>query len=123
MTLWYNTVLHKQQSLHKNTDILWTNKERTDNGIVETKCFKSSQFSQCHKNVTKQTNPLVVHNLITNKYVAILEASRRILNTVHQNLFLYTWKVFKKHYNVVLILHQAAREQDMLQSWTASSVH
>jgi len=28
----------------------------------------------------KQTNPLQVDNLITNKYVAILEASRRILN-------------------------------------------
>jgi hypothetical protein len=35
----------------------------------------------CHRNVNKQTNCLQVGNLIKNKSVAILEASRRILNT------------------------------------------
>jgi hypothetical protein len=36
---------------------------------------------KCNRNVCKQTNPLQVDNLITNKSVAISEASRRILNT------------------------------------------
>jgi hypothetical protein len=36
---------------------------------------------KCHRNVTKQTNPLQVDNLITNKSMAILEASRSIVNT------------------------------------------
>jgi hypothetical protein len=34
-----------------------------------------------HRNVSKQTNPLQMDNLITNKPVAISEASRRIMNT------------------------------------------
>jgi hypothetical protein len=42
---------------------------------------------KCHRNVTKQTNPLQVDNLITNKSVAILEASRRILNTQCVNVY------------------------------------
>jgi len=37
-------------------------------------------FLKCHRNVTKQTNPLHVDNLIMNKFVAFLEATR-ILNT------------------------------------------
>jgi len=36
---------------------------------------------KCHRNVTKQTNPLQVDTIITNNCVEILEASRRILNT------------------------------------------
>jgi len=36
---------------------------------------------KCPRNATKQTNPLQVDNLIKNKSVAILEASRRILTT------------------------------------------
>jgi len=38
---------------------------------------------KCHRNVIKQTNLLQVDNLIINKSVSILEASRQILNTVH----------------------------------------
>jgi hypothetical protein len=34
---------------------------------------------KCHRNVIKETNPLQVDDLITNKSVAMLEASRRIL--------------------------------------------
>jgi hypothetical protein len=37
---------------------------------------------RCQGNVSKQTNPFQVDDLITNKYVALLEASRKILNTV-----------------------------------------
>jgi len=40
------------------------------------------------KMFTKQTNPLQAYDLITNNSLAILEASKRILNTVCQNLFL-----------------------------------
>jgi hypothetical protein len=36
---------------------------------------------KCHRNVTKQTNLLQVDNLITNKSVSNLKASRRILYT------------------------------------------
>jgi hypothetical protein len=35
---------------------------------------------KCQRNVTKETNPLQVDNLIINKSVTILETSRRILN-------------------------------------------
>jgi hypothetical protein len=35
---------------------------------------------KCYRDVTKQTNQLQVNNMIKNKFVAVLEASRRILN-------------------------------------------
>jgi len=38
----------------------------------KTTCVTSSQYLKCHRNVTEQTNPLQVKNLITNKTVAIL---------------------------------------------------
>jgi hypothetical protein len=52
-------------------------------------CVKISQFLKCHRVVTKQTNPLQVDNLITNKFVSILEASRRILNTQCVDISVY----------------------------------
>jgi hypothetical protein len=45
-------------------------------------CVMISQFLKCCRNVNDEhTNPLQVHNLIPSKYLAVLEASRRILNT------------------------------------------
>jgi hypothetical protein len=62
-------------------DILLTTKERTDSSIMEiVHVSRVHDFLKCHRKVMKQTNPLQVDNLITNKYVAILEAFRRILN-------------------------------------------
>jgi hypothetical protein len=55
-----------------NFNVLWAIKERTDSSITETIRIR---------NITKQTNPSQEQNVITNKSVAILEASRRILNT------------------------------------------
>jgi hypothetical protein len=37
-------------------------------------------FLKCHRNVGNQTDPLQDNDLITNKSVAILEASTRIIN-------------------------------------------
>jgi hypothetical protein len=51
---------------------------------------KSSQCLKCHRNVTKQINPLQVHNLVANKSVAILEASRRILNIQYVKISVLT---------------------------------
>jgi hypothetical protein len=63
-------------------DVLWTNKGRTDSSTVETiQVSRVHNSLKCHVNVTEQTNPLHVDNSITNKYVAILEGSRTILNT------------------------------------------
>jgi len=82
-------------------DVLWTTKVRTDNSIVETVHVSRVHNSlKCHRNVTKQINPLQVDDLITHKSVAILEASRRILNTqyvksVSKFMFLHMWEVFK----------------------------
>jgi hypothetical protein len=36
---------------------------------------------KCHRIVTKQTNPLQVDNLITNKSYALCKASKRIVKT------------------------------------------
>jgi len=59
--------------------VLWTTKERS---IMETiHVSRVHDTLKCHRNVTKQINPLQVDNLITNKVVAILEASRRTMNT------------------------------------------
>jgi hypothetical protein len=44
-------------------------------------CQRVHYSLKCHRTVIKQMNPLQVNNLITNKSVAILEASRRIMNT------------------------------------------
>jgi hypothetical protein len=60
-------------------DVLWTTKERKDSSAVETICML--KFHYFHRNVTKQTNPSKVDNSIVNKSVAILEVSRRIMNT------------------------------------------
>jgi hypothetical protein len=68
---------------------------RKDNSSVETVHVPSLHNSlKCCRNVTKQNNPLQVDNLITNKAVAILEASRGVLNmTVSKLLFLQMWKI------------------------------
>jgi hypothetical protein len=39
-----------------------------------------NNFSECHENITKHTNRLQVGTLIRNKFLAILQASGRILN-------------------------------------------
>jgi len=63
-------------------DILQTIKGRTDSSIEETICMSRVHDSlKCHRSVTKQSNLLQVDNFITYKFLAILEASRRILNT------------------------------------------
>jgi len=49
-----------------------------------------------HRNVTKQTNPLLVDNLIIDRSVEILEAFRS-LDSVSKFLFLWLWKFFKQH--------------------------
>jgi hypothetical protein len=43
--------------------------------------YRFIEFLKCHRKVSKHTNPLQVDNLITNKFVVILEAFRRILTT------------------------------------------
>jgi hypothetical protein len=59
-------------------DNLWTTKKGTDSSIVETTHVSRVHDSlKCHRNVTKQTNTLQMDNLITNKSVAISEASTR----------------------------------------------
>jgi len=55
-------------------------KEQTATLWKPYRCQRVDNSLKCHRNVTKQTNSLHVDNLITNKPVAILEASRRILN-------------------------------------------
>jgi len=52
---------------------------------------------KCHWTVTKQTNPLQMDNLIINKSMAILEVSRRTLNThnVSKLMFLQMLKLLK----------------------------
>jgi hypothetical protein len=53
-----------------------------DSSTVETIHVSRLHYSlECHRYDAKQTTPLQVNNLITNKSVGILEASRRILNT------------------------------------------
>jgi len=54
-------------------EILRTTKERRESSIMEIVHVKSSQFLKCHRNATKQTNPLQVDNLITNKSVKPLQ--------------------------------------------------
>jgi hypothetical protein len=44
-------------------------------------CQRVYDFLICYSNVSKQTNPLQVDELITNKSLAISEASRIILDT------------------------------------------
>jgi hypothetical protein len=43
-------------------------------------------FSKHHKNVTKHTNPLEVDILIRNKFMAILEATGRILTIEYEKI-------------------------------------
>jgi hypothetical protein len=63
-------------------DILWTTKERREGWFEKTINMSGVyNFLKCHRNVNKQTKPLQVDDLITNKSLAILEASRRIMNT------------------------------------------
>jgi len=53
----------------------------------------------CHRYVTKHTNPLQVDNLITNKSVAILEDSTRILNKQCVGIsVLANVKIFYEHH-------------------------
>jgi hypothetical protein len=67
-------------------DVLWTTKERKDSmqTIHVSRVHISLKF---HRTITKQTDTLQVDNLITNKSVAICEASRRILNTQCVKIF------------------------------------
>jgi hypothetical protein len=44
-------------------------------------CQELKIFLNCHRNVTKHINRLQVDNLITNKFVANLDAPRRNMNT------------------------------------------
>jgi len=90
--------------------LLWTTEQRTQQHCGFCTCVKVSWFLICHRNVTKHTNPLQVHNLITNKSVAILEASTWIL-------IIHRVKI-----SVLAKVHQAAKEQDMLWCWTGSRV-
>jgi hypothetical protein len=49
-------------------DFFWTTEKRTDSSIVETIHVSRVHDSlKCPRNVTEQTNPLKVDNLITNK--------------------------------------------------------
>jgi hypothetical protein len=58
-------------------DILWNTKERTDSTTVETICVSRVHNSlKCNRNVTKQTNPLQVDNLITHESVGILSVPK-----------------------------------------------
>jgi len=41
-------------------------------------CQELTIFLKCLRNVTKRTKPLQVDDLITNKFVSVLEASRRV---------------------------------------------
>jgi hypothetical protein len=60
---------------------LWTTEERTDGSIMGIICVSRVYDSLKYRNVAKQTNPFKVDNLITNRYLEILEASRIRLNT------------------------------------------
>jgi hypothetical protein len=44
--------------------------------------LRVNDFLKCLRNVRKRTKPLQVDNLITNKFVSILEASRRVTVTM-----------------------------------------
>jgi len=62
--------------------ILWAIKERMDSSNEDTiHASRVHDSLKYQRTVTKQINPLQVHNLITNRSVAILETSRRIMNT------------------------------------------
>jgi hypothetical protein len=85
-------------------DILWTTKERKDSSTEETINVQNvHKLLKCHRNASKQTNPLQVDDLITNKSLAIFEASRRIMDThsvkmpLHANI-----KHFYKHHDTAL---------------------
>jgi len=55
--------------------------------------------------------------------VAILEASKRILNTVGQSFCsCKSEKFLKPLWHCILLLYQVAMEQDML-CWMASNIH
>jgi hypothetical protein len=77
-------------------DVLWVTKERTDSSIIEvihpSRVHNSLTY---HRNGSKQTNPLQVDTSITNKSVAISEASRRILNSQCVKIFLANVKFLK----------------------------
>jgi hypothetical protein len=47
-----------------------------------------NSFSEHHKNITKHTTHLEVDILVRNKFVAILEASGRILNKECEKYFI-----------------------------------
>jgi len=62
--------------------VLWTTKERTDSSMLEIiHVSRVNDYFKCHRNITMQTYPLQMDNLITNRSVAIYKASKRILNT------------------------------------------
>jgi len=67
----------------KNTDVLmFCDYKRNDSSNVKTiHTSRLHDSVKCYRNVTKQTNPLQVENLITNKSVVNLEAPRRIFKT------------------------------------------
>jgi hypothetical protein len=91
--------------------IFWTTTERADGRIKETiRTSRVDDSLKCHRNVSKQTNPLQLGNLITSTAVTVLRASRRIVNTlcVSNFLFLQMWKNSKQH-NGTAALYGATR--------------
>jgi len=63
---------------------LWTTKERKRKHASFEKTINVSRvynFLKCHRNVSNQTNPTQVDNLITYKPMGNSEASRRIVDT------------------------------------------
>jgi hypothetical protein len=68
-------------------DVLWTAKERTKSSIVETMHVSRVHDSlKCYRKVNKQTNPLQVDNLITNKSGNLRNLYKNSEHTVCQNL-------------------------------------
>jgi len=62
-------------------DVLWNTKERTDSIVETIYVSRVNCYLKWHRNINKETNPLQVDNLITDKCALLYEASRRILNT------------------------------------------
>jgi hypothetical protein len=88
-----------------DSDNLWTTQERTDSSTEETIHVSRVHGSlKCHRNVYQQINSLQINNLITNKPVALLEASRRILNTQCVKIsVLANVKIFYKHHDFAVL--------------------
>jgi len=76
----------------------WTTKERTDSSIVETiRMLGFHNFLNYYRNIAKEIDTSQVQIWLTNKSVAILEASRRTLSIKCVKISVLT-KVKKKKY-------------------------